>query len=159
MISMSRDRCEAKHVILFAHGQDGSMLLEFSLSVWVLILVTFGIFEFCMTIYTYSVLGNAAREGVRYAILHGTDSSSCSGPSSGCADPSGNNITAVVNSYAAVSFHDTSGMTVAPSWPDGRSNPASRVVVTISYSYIPYLCLPGFSPPLMQVKSEGRIVY
>jgi Flp pilus assembly protein TadG len=33
-----------------------------------LFLLTFLIFEFCMTIYTYSVLGNAAREGVRYAI-------------------------------------------------------------------------------------------
>ncbi len=74
-------------------GDEGSMLIEFSLSVWVLFLMTFLIFEFCMAIYTYSVLSNAAREGVRYAIVHGTDNSSCSGPSSGCGDSTGSNVT------------------------------------------------------------------
>jgi Flp pilus assembly protein TadG len=135
------------------------MLLEFSLSVWMLVLMTFLIFEFCMTVYTYSVLGNAAREGIRYAVVHGTDSGVCSGPSSGCGDSSGSNVTAVVNGYAAVSFHNTSGMTVTPSWPDGTSTPSSRVVITITYPYIPYLDLPGFNAPTMQVTAEGRIVF
>ena len=143
----------------FARAESGSMLIEFSLSIWTLFLVTFLIFEFCMAIYTYSVLGNAAREGIRYAIVHGTDSSSCSGPSSGCGDTGGSNVTAVVNSYAAISFHDTSLMTVTPSWPDGTSTPSSRVLVTISYSYLPYMTLPGFNAPQMQVTAEGRIVY
>ena len=118
-----------------------------SLSVWTLFLVTFLIFEFCMTIYTYSVLGNAAREGVRYAIVHGSDSSSCSGPSSGCGDTAGSNVTAVVNSYAAISFHDISAMTVTPSWPDGTSTPSSRVLVTISYPYIALPDVAGIRSP------------
>ncbi len=137
----------------------GSMLIEFSLSVWTLFLVTFLIFEFCMTVYTYSVLGNAAREGVRYAIVHRIDSAPCSGTGSGCGDTLGSNITSVVKGYTAVTFHDMTGMTVTPSWPDGTSTPASRVVVTISYPYVAYLTLPGFSPPSMQVAAEGRIVY
>jgi Flp pilus assembly protein TadG len=137
----------------------GSMLIEFSLSVWTVFLVTFLIFEFCMTVYTYSVLGNAAREGVRYAIVHGSDSAACSGPGVGCGDISGSNVTAVVKGYTAVTFHDMSAMTVTPSWPDGSSTPASRVVVTISYPYVAYLTLPGFSPPTMQVTAEGRIVF
>jgi Flp pilus assembly protein TadG len=135
------------------------MLIEFALSVWTLLLMAFLIFEFCMAIYTYSVLGNAAREGIRYAIVHGTDSALCSGPSSGCADTGGNNVTAVVNGYAAVSFHDTSGMTITPSWPDGTATPSSRVLVTISYPYIAYLNLPGFAWPQMQITAEGRIVF
>jgi Flp pilus assembly protein TadG len=139
--------------------QCGSMLLEFSLSVWTLFLVTFLIFEFCMMVYTYSVLGNAAREGVRYAVVHGTDSTLCSGPSSGCGDTLGSNITAVVNSYAALSFHNVSAMTVTPSWPDGTSTPSSRVVVTITYPYISYLELPGIIAPSMVVTAEGRIVF
>jgi len=144
---------------LIASDETGNMLLEFSLSVWMLVLMTFLIFEFCMTVYTYSVLGNAAREGIRYAVVHGTDSGVCSGPSSGCGDSSGSNVTAVVNGYAAVSFHDISGMTVTPSWPDGTSTPSSRVVITITYPYIPYLDLPGFNAPTMQVTAEGRIVF
>lgn len=135
------------------------MLIEFSLSVWTLFLVTFLIFEFCMSIYTYSVLSNAAREGIRYAIMHGTDSSSCSGPSTGCGDSTGSNVTTVVQGYASVSFHDLSAMTVTPSWPDRASTPNSRVLVTISYAYIPYLSIPGFTSPQMQVTAEGRIVY
>lgn len=143
----------------FARADAGSMLIEFSLSVWTLFLMTFLIFEFCMAIYTYSVLSNAAREGVRYAIVHGTDNSACSGPSSGCADTGGSNVTAVVNSYASISFHDTSGMTVTPSWPDGTSTPNSRVAITISYPYAPYMTLPGFNAPQMRITAEGRIVF
>lgn len=139
--------------------ERGSSLLEFSVSVWMLLLVTFLIFEFSMMVYTYSVLSNAAREGIRYAIVHGTDNASCSGPSSGCGDGAGSNITAVVNSYAALSFHDVRGMHVTPSWPDGTSTPSSRVLVTIRYPYLPYLRLPGFNPPSMSVTAEGRIVF
>jgi hypothetical protein len=137
----------------------GSMLIEFALSIWTLFLLTFLIFEFCMTVYTYSVLGNAAREGVRYAIVHGSDSSSCSGPGSGCNDAAGSNVSAVVKSYATVTFHDLSGMTVTPSWPDGTSTPSSRIIISISYPYISYLTLPGFQSPNMQVTAEGRIVF
>ncbi len=148
-----------RSMIRIAGEEKGSAVLEFTLSVWMLLLVTFLIFEFCMTVYTYSVLGNAAREGVRYAVVHGTDNSSCSGPSSGCGDSAGSNVTSVVNGYAAVSFHDLSGMTVTPSWPDGTSTPSSRVVVTITYPYIPYLQVPGFSAPTMKVTAEGRVVF
>lgn len=139
--------------------EGGSMLLEFSLSIWTLFLVIFLIFEFSMMVYTYSVLGNAAREGVRYAIVHGSNSAVCSGPGSGCSDSMGSNVSAVVSSYAALSFHDISGMTVTPVWPDGTATPSSRVLVTISYPYIAYLTIPGFRPPSMQVTAEGRIVF
>jgi Flp pilus assembly protein TadG len=139
--------------------EQGSILLEFSMSIWTVFLLTFLIFEFCMTVYTYSVLGNAAREGVRYAIVHGSDSSVCSGPGLSCTDTTGSNVTAVVNSYAGLSFHNISGMTVTPSWPDGTSTPTSRVLVTITYPYVAYLTLPGFSAPTMHVTAEGRIVF
>lgn len=139
--------------------ERGSMLVEFSFSVWALFLVSFLIFEFCMMIYTYSVLANAAREGVRYAVVHGTDSSSCSGPSAGCGDTTGNNVKAVVRGYAAVSFHDLQLMNVAANWPDSAATPTSRVVVTISYPYLSYLNLPGFDSPTMQITAEGRVVY
>ena len=135
------------------------MLIEFALSIWTLFLLTFLIFEFCMTVYTYSVLGNAAREGVRYAIVHGSDSAACSGPGSGCTDTTGSNVSAVVKSYATLTFHDIGGMTVTPSWPDGKSTPSSRVIVSVSYPYISYLVLPGFTAPNMQIRAEGRIVF
>ena len=87
-----------------AAGECGSLLIEFSISIWALLLMVFLIFEFCMSLYTYSVLSNAAREGVRYAIVHGSDSSTCSGPSSGCADTTGGNVTSVVTSFTDLLF-------------------------------------------------------
>jgi Flp pilus assembly protein TadG len=143
----------------FLESEHGSMLIEFAVSTWTLFLLTFLIFEFCMMVYTYSVLGNAAREGVRYAIVHGSDSAICSGPGSGCSDASGSNVSAVVKSYATVTFHDMRGMTVTPSWPDGSSTPSSRVIVTIRYPYLAYFTIPGFRPPNMQISGEGRIVF
>lgn len=140
-------------------SERGSMLIELAVSIWILFLLTFLILEFCMTVYTYSVLGNAAREGVRYAIVHGIDSAKCSGPGSGCTDPAGANVVSVVKGYAAVTFHDLSGMRVTPSWPDGSSAPCSRVIVSITYPYVAYLTLPGFKPPRMQITAEGRIVF
>lgn len=145
--------------IRITRDEGGSALLEFCLSAWTLLLVVFLIFEFCMLVYTYSVLGNAAREGVRYAVVHGTRSGLCSGPSLGCGDPSGSKVIAVANGYASVSFHNTAAMTISPSWPDGKSTPGSRVVVTLTYPYISYLQLPGFISPTMTIKAEGRIVF
>ena len=138
-------------------GERGSALLEFVLSVWTIFLVVFLIFEFSMSVYTYSVLANAAREGIRYAVVHGSDNSSCSGP--GCADSGGNNVSSVVKGYAALSFHDLRGMTVTPTWTDGKSSPGSRVKIAVNYPYLPYLQIPGFVAPTMQVTAEGRIVF
>jgi hypothetical protein len=59
----------------------------------------------------------------------------------------------------ALSVWRLRGMTVTPSWPDGRCAPESRVIVKISYSYVPYLSLPGFNSPTMKIVAEGRIVY
>ncbi len=111
-----------------------------------------------MVVYTYNVLGDAARQGVRYAIVHGNDSSACSGPQSGCSDKSGANVTAVVNQYAVMSFHSMTGMTVAVTYPDGDSKPPDRVLVQVTYPYVPYLYLPGLTPTLY-LSAEGRVIY
>ena len=152
-------RSKASWALKLASDEKASAVLEVALSAWTLLLVTFLIFEFCMMIYTYSVLSNAAREGIRYAVVHGTSNASCSGPSNGCGDSSGSNVVTVVRGYAALSFHDLRGMTVTPSWPDGKSTPGSRVIVTMNYPYLPYLHLPGFVSPTMTVTAESRVVF
>jgi hypothetical protein len=111
-----------------------------------------------MLTYTYSVLGDAARQGVRYAIVHGTDSGNCSGPSNGCADSAAANVKTVVTTAAALSFHDLTQMTVQVSYPDLASNPPSRVNVTINYTYVPYIKLPGIANSV-QLSAQGRIIY
>lgn len=133
-------------------------MVEAALALLVVLPMVFWLFEMCMLTYTYSVLGDAARQGVRYAIVHGTDSSNCSGPSSGCSDSAGSNVITTVKSYAGYSFHNLANMNVVVGYPDSSSTPSSRVSVSINYTYVPYVQLPGISQNI-QASAEGRIVY
>ena len=139
-------------------SEEGSLVVETALSLLLVIPMVFWLFEMCMLTYTYSVLGDAARQGVRYAIVHGTDSNNCSGPSSGCADTAAANVKSVVNAAAAYSFHDLTRMTVQVTYPDQASTPPSRVNVTINYIYVPYIKLPGIANSV-QLSAQGRILY
>lgn len=144
-------------------GESGQSLVEFALSIVFVLVLIFGIIELTVFVYTYNVLADAAKEGVRYAIVHGTGvgASNCSGPGGSgvtCTDSSGTNIQATVGKYTTLSLHDSGAMTVTPTFPDSSSVPPSRVRVTIAYNYQPIF---GFGWPSVTVNAaaEGRIVF
>ncbi len=139
-------------------GDGGSILIETALGFMLIITMVLGIIECCMMAYTLSILEDAAREGVRYASVHGTDSTSCSGPDVGCADSTYANVVSDVTSYASAFSGILSGMSVTVTYPDGTSTATSRVLVAITYTYQPHFLFPGPSH-VMTVSSEGRIVY
>ena len=123
--------------------QRGQSLVETALMIWVIITVVFSVFELGWLMYTYSVLADAANEGVRYAIVH-----------SG-GDPAGTQ--AKVKAFASTSMHDVSAITVTVTSPDGTYAPPNRVRVTVTYTYIPFL--PQFiTAPTMHSFAEGRMV-
>lgn len=131
-------------------------MVEFLLSIMVVMFLIFWIFEMSMMVYTYVVVGAAAKQGVRYAIVHGTQSGNCSGPSPGCGGTTA--VIAVVKDYAKYSLHDISAITVQANYLDSSSAAPSRVQIKVGYTYIPYVKLPGTSPQLV-ASAEGRIVY
>lgn len=135
----------------------GTVQIEFVLAFIVLMFVIFWTWELVMAVYTYTVIADAAKEGVRYAIVHGTGNSNCSGPSTGCGDTTGVNVINVVTDYAKYSLHDISAMTVTVTYPDSSSDPPNRVRVTVAYTYVPWAVLP-WTPPTMNAAAEGRIV-
>ena len=161
LVNISQAGCESvinmlKHL---RRREDGQSSVEAALSLVVAFALAFLVFEASMLAYTYSVMNEAVREGVRYAIIHGSDSSKCSGPSTGCGDSTGANVVAVVKSYAATSFHDISGMKVTVSYPDAtKSQPLSLVVVQLAYTFVPYFNVFALSSTL-NITSEGRIIY
>ena len=109
----------------------------------VIFTVVFWVFELGWLMYTYSVLADAANEGVRYAIVH-----------SG-GDPAGTQ--AKVKAFASTSMHDVSAISVSVTSPDGTYAPPNRVRVTVTYTYIPFL--PQFiTAPTMHSFAEGRMV-
>lgn len=140
------------------NGEDGSLLIETALALLVVLPAVLWMFELCMLSYTYSVLGDSVREGVRYAIVHGTDNSNCSGPSNGCGDSAGANVVAVVKTSAAYSFHNLANMTIQVNYPDANCSPPARVDVTVNYTYVPYFQLPGIVHAL-HLSAQGRIIY
>jgi len=140
--------------------EKGQSTVEFALSVVTVMFVIFCCFELLMAVYTASVLADAAKEGVRYAEVHGSNTTLCSGPNtaSPCAnDPLANNVGAMVKNYAKASLHDTSAISVSVTYPDGTNDAPNRVVVTVSYTYVPYINLSFFHPTLT-THAQGRIV-
>lgn len=144
-----------------AATQRGQAQFEFVLSFMFLFLLIFGTLELILLVYTYNVLADSAKEGVRYAVVHGTDAATCSGPGGfgvTCSDSSGSNVQAAVKQYAQYSFHDTSAMTVSVTYPDSSCDPPSRVLVQISYPYQPFFGL-GWPTVTVKAASAGRIVF
>ena len=123
--------------------QRGQSLVETALMIVVVFTVVLWIFELSWLMYAYSVLADAANEGVRYAIVH-----------SG-GDPAGTQ--AKVKTFAAASMHDVNAISTSVTFPDNSSAPPNRVQVTVTYTYIPFL--PRFiTAPTMHSFAEGRMV-
>jgi Flp pilus assembly protein TadG len=138
--------------------ERGAMLVEMSVSFMIMLLMLLGIMECCMMGYTYACLEDAAREGVRYACVHGTDSPSCSGPSTGCGDLTATNVVNDVKAYAAVFVTNPGTLTVNVTYPDGTSTGTSRVQVSVTLNYQPVFHLP-LATQNLTVSSSGRIMY
>ncbi len=143
--------------------ETGQGIVEFALTIVFVMLLILGVIELIVMVYTYNVLADAAKEGVRYAIVHGTGigATNCSGPGGSgvsCADSGAANVKAVVNKYAAYSFHNSAAMTVTPTYPDSSSVAPNRVRVTVTYVYQPIFGL-GWPTVTVNAAAEGRIAF
>lgn len=140
--------------------EAGQGQIEFVISLFAVMLLMFCAWEALMAVYTSNVMGDAAKEGVRYAIVRGsTGSASCNDANTTgkcSADPFG--VAAVVTNYARASLHDVSAITITVNYVDGTNDPPNRVKVTVTYTYVPYVNLPFFHPTLTTT-AEGRIVF
>ena len=60
--------------------EGGQAMVEFALVAVFLFLLIVSIIQMILLMYAHTTLANAAKEGVRYAIVHGTGNTVCSGP-------------------------------------------------------------------------------
>jgi TadE-like protein len=118
-------------------------LLEFSISILLVLTILFSTCELCTLIYTYAVMSDAANEGVRYAVVHSSDSAGA--------------ITRV-KMYAALSLHNVANIAVSVTYPDGTAVPPSRIAVSVTYHYVPYLNFMS-NPPTISAYAQGRLMY
>jgi Flp pilus assembly protein TadG len=145
-------------------NQRGATLIEFSLTLLTVLFVLFLLIEFALWIYCYNVMADAAKAGVRYAIVHGSALSASvqSGPStctSPCSPDCATNVTNVVTEvrkWASFSAYSTASMTVNVCYLDGTNVAPARVKVTVSNPVVPFFNI--FSTPPVTATAQGRIV-
>jgi Flp pilus assembly protein TadG len=150
----------------------GQAQVEFALVIVFLMILILSMLELMTLMHTYNVLADAAKEGLRYAVVHGTKNSTPSGPTCPCTDidgpaaPSGTDPGygsgyGVVKTYAQYSLHDMTGITVTVSYLDAANPPANqapnRVQVVVAYPYRPFFNL-GWPTVTVNAAAEGRIM-
>ena len=121
------------------HSQRGASTVETAVAMSLMLLLVFGIFYCSQLLYTFQLVGNAARLGTRYAMVRG----------SGCTSPCSSATASSVQSYVrAQSVGLTaSSMTVTTTWSPaasptsacnagtGSNAPGHVVCVTVSYPF------------------------
>jgi Flp pilus assembly protein TadG len=140
----------------------GSNEVETALAMLVTIPMLICLFEMCMFCYTVAVLQYASRQGVQYAMTHGTDAPNCSGPGGSvhrsCPDVAGANVTAVVMAVAGSSGHSLSTGQIQLIWANNTNNPGNPVTVQVQYPYKTYSHVP-FPALTINGMATGQIVY
>lgn len=154
------------------HG--GQALAEFALVAPIFFLLLFGIIDFGRYVYYVQVLNNAAREGARYAIVHGSRSLAPSGPAAPgtvTTDLNGDNVVSVVKQFATGVIGDSSVLSVVPTWwhydsqpdpsaavngGDGDNGRESLVQVIVTYQF--RSVIPMVPIPPIQVNGSATLV-
>ena len=151
------------------HASEGQALVEFMLVVTFLFVVFVSIIQTVLLMYAYTTLANSAKEGIRYAIVHGTGNTNCSGPGTTgpppvtCPDTTGANVQAAVVNFAGLSFQNVQTSNVTVDYNPNSANgaacnvPGCLVRVTVAYPYQPLF---GFNWPsfTLYAAADGRIM-
>ena len=114
----------------------GQTAAEFAIVALPLLAVTFGILMCGIAVYNYNFVCDAARDGVRYAIVRGSDAS----PSATATD---------IKNYVLAEAHglNSSNLTVSTTWsPDNK--PGSLVKVKVTYKFQPLFPMSNVVLPL-----------
>jgi len=116
----------SKTKIVAKPGERGNYMIEFGLSIVLFFGIVLGILDVSRGIYAYNFLAGAAKEGARYAMIHGSSSG---------AKASATDIQNVVQNWL-IGMADSSA-TVTTTWSPATENPGSQVTVKVQYTFTP----------------------
>jgi Flp pilus assembly protein TadG len=128
-------------------------LVEFAIVAPIFFLILFGIIDFGRYVYYTQILNNAAREGARYAIVHGELGIPPTGP--GSSDPTGNAVRTVVKNYAigVISLQDPN---ISVAWDPPNNKRNTKVSVLIAYDF--HSVIPVVPIPPITVRGASTLV-
>jgi Flp pilus assembly protein TadG len=101
-------------------------MVEFALSVLMLTILLFGVFEITRMLLVYTTVANAARIGARYAQVHGADSPATVA-----------NVKTVVRNYLKTAPMNTASALIDVAPAPGAIG--STITVTVNYRYDPFM--------------------
>jgi Flp pilus assembly protein TadG len=143
----------------------GQAMVEFAIVAPIFFFMLFAIIDFGRYVYYVQVLNNAAREGARYAIVHGSNGFPSSGPAPvgmTSSDPSGANVVAVVRNYATGVVGDSTVLQIQPTWltsagaAGGTNAREQQVLVTVTYQF--HSVIPVVPIPPITITGESTLV-
>lgn len=155
----------------------GQALVEFALIAPMLFLLIIGIIELGRLVFFYHTINNAAREGARYAIVHGENSpwDRCpSGPmpagATNSCDPDGDNVRGAIQKAASPAMCPAdlnvacAGLTFGwsgdppgfPIYGGGTNAQGNDVTIHVEYAYAPILSLGLWGP--INLRAEATLV-
>jgi Flp pilus assembly protein TadG len=142
-------------------SRRGQALVEFAFVAPIFFLLLFGIIDFGRYVYYVQVLNNAAREGARYAIVHGSGSFTPVGPAQD--DPT---VAGIVRTYAVGVIGSSAVLTIHSYWADPAppgnppnvpsNNRGSKVRVTVAYDF--HSLIPIVPIPPITINGESTLV-
>jgi Flp pilus assembly protein TadG len=116
-------------------GEEGQTVVESAFSLLILLMTVLGIMDLGLALYSYDFVADAAREGARYAVVHGSTCVGCVATQS--------SVETYVKSLGLGGIR-SSDLTVTATWPDTSSctpsvspcnNRGNNVVVTVNYVF------------------------
>ncbi len=141
-------------------ADSGQAMIEFALTLPVVLLVITGTFDVARAVWQENTLAYAAREGTRYAIVHGSGFPEANPPASALDRVAFPNYTTGVETVvrqAAVGVGGT--ITVTTTWPDNCNDRNCRVAVVATSQFVP---LPSYymlgSTFQIQLKGGSQLV-
>jgi Flp pilus assembly protein TadG len=135
-------------------AERGQALAEFAVVAPVSLLLIFGIIDFARALYTYEMVGQAARAGTRYAIVHAAQPQNCSDPSVGTAPCEQANSAFILSRFN----FDPNATTMVHTWEGpsatctGTAQPGCYVQIEVDNTF-KFVVVPG----TMTFKSTSRL--
>ena len=149
-----------------ALDQSGQTLIEFAITISVLLTALFTLMEICLALYTWSTITELACEGTRYAIVRGSTcvTAAASGAGASCTASA-----SAINSYvASIGYPNIGGAAITVNTrfsadgttftTTGNNDPNDIVRVQVSYPFpirLPFVPKNGIN---MSVRSEMTII-
>ena len=125
-------------------SQRGSVIVESALCLLAFLMVVFAIMDFSRAVSAYNILSGAAREGTRYAVVHGKYSG---------AVASSSDVSNSVKKWAL--GLNPQSLTTTTTWtPDNK--PGSTVKVQVVYSFSPLT--PAMPKKAFTLKATSQMV-